>query len=136
MNPKRGEIKIELGGEEFFLRPSFEAICTFEDRANLSIFDALDGMNRGSIKLKTLAVALWAGICGYHDHKGTSEKAPSFAYIGSLCQKQGIESVISIAVKFFSTAVCADSDLEKLEKSLGNEIGAETKKTRASSTKK
>lgn len=55
-NETRGEVSLELGGVEYVLRPSYEAISAFEAQTNRSLIDLARAAGDGQLKLGEAAV--------------------------------------------------------------------------------
>ena len=55
-NATRGEVSLELGGVEYVLRPSYEAISAFEAQTNRSLIDLARAAGDGQLKLGEAAV--------------------------------------------------------------------------------
>lgn len=55
-NETRGEVSLELGGVEYVLRPSYEAISAFEAQTNRSLIDLVRAAGDGQLKLGEASV--------------------------------------------------------------------------------
>lgn len=113
----RGEVECTIAGVDFILRPTFEALVEFEEKAGMSAFSAMrDIAEKQSITAKTVAAAIWAG------HRGAArpgDKTKSFAEIGALIQKHGIIQSTQIVFQFLTNALSSEEQLENIQKSLG-----------------
>lgn len=58
MNPHRGEAALELFGERWTVRPSFEALVAAEDELG-PLFELIDRAAAGKLKLCELAALIW-----------------------------------------------------------------------------
>lgn len=57
-NPLRGEASIVLGGKQFLLRPSFEALVAAEEELG-SLFAMVDRAAQGNLRIAEIAALLW-----------------------------------------------------------------------------
>lgn len=130
-NKHRGEVTINLGGRAFTLRPTFEALVEFEDRAGITAYEALrDMMVKQRAPAKCIAVAFHAGIkAAWNAADGTP---PSFAEIGSLIQRVGIKAVVQDYSAFLTMAISSDDEVEAMRKAAA-EADAEGKAQAAAS---
>lgn len=55
-NEKRGEIDLDLAGERFVLRPSYEAIQAFESQIGKSLIELAQGAGDGTMSLSHAAI--------------------------------------------------------------------------------
>lgn len=55
-NKTRGEVSLELEGQEYVLRPSYEAISAFETQTNRSLIDLARAAGDGELKLSESAI--------------------------------------------------------------------------------
>lgn len=106
-NPARASFEIELNGNTYTLRPTFESIMEFSDKAGLDIFEAIDS----GLTTKRTVAAIWSGIRGEEifQKKGNT----SFEEIGKECQAQGFPKCVPLAVKYITKAVASDNQLKK-----------------------
>jgi hypothetical protein len=112
-NPARASFEIELNGSKYTLRPTFESIMEFNDKAGLDIFESLQAFGK-STNTKLIVSAIWAGIRGEEifQNKGKSD----FSEIGKECQSHGFPECLPSAISYLSKAIASDSRLEKLKK--------------------
>jgi hypothetical protein len=115
-NKFRSSFEIKLNGVEYTLRPSFEAIMEFNDKAGKDVFDALQEMaQHQKLSIKVIVSCIWAGIKGEYEFQGRGLDCPSFKKIGNECQKHGYASCLPAAISFLSKSVASDNDLKKIE---------------------
>jgi hypothetical protein len=115
-NKYRSTFEIELNGVEYTLRPSFEAICQFNDITGMDVFDALTQLNdTKKLGVKIIASCIWAGIKGEYEFQGEGLKCPSYNKIGEECQKHGFPNCLGFAIDFLTYAVASDDDIKKFE---------------------
>ena len=55
-NPTRGEVSLELEGQEYVLRPSYEAISAFEAQTDRSLIDLARAAGDGQLKMNEAAI--------------------------------------------------------------------------------
>lgn len=48
-NPEKGEVRVEVEGQEYTLRPTFDALCELEERCGCSIFAVLETIKEGRL---------------------------------------------------------------------------------------
>lgn len=113
-NKYRGEIEITLDGESFTLRPSFEALVEFEEKAGQTAYEVLQGLQQSQrMSAKTIAAVIWAGIRG---HARPGDRTPSFSEIGTRCQKHGLARILPSVIEFLGNALSSDEDLAAAQK--------------------
>ena len=118
-NKFRGESEITLGGKTYTLRPTFEALVEFEDKAGCSAFEALrDMMNKQSAPAKRLAAAFWSGIKAAWPVD--SGRAPNFQEIGAAIQRDGITKVVPHYLTYLTNALSSDEDLKRMREEVAN----------------
>lgn len=89
-NQERGEINLTLGGKEYVLRPTFEALCEMEDRLGITITDLIMEFAAGKVSIKKVGTVVWAGIYG-----SMGDKAPTLREVGDMLVKDGMMTVIT-----------------------------------------
>lgn len=118
-NKYRGESEITLGGKTYTLRPTFEALVEFEDKAGCSAFEALrDMMTKQSAPVKRLAAAFWSGIKAAWPVD--SGRPPNFQEIGTAIQRDGITKVVPFYLTYLTNALSSDEDLKRMREELEN----------------
>lgn len=106
-NSKRGEIDITLGGREYTLRPTFEAMVEFEDKAGRSAYDIMQDLaNQRVPPFKVIAAGLHAGIKAGFGHG----RPPSFNEVGEMVRKDGIPAVLGGFTQFLMNALTTEED--------------------------
>jgi tail tube GTA-gp10-like protein len=92
-NKVRGEVKLELGGETYVLRPTFGAVCEIEDAIGTNLFDIGRRLERAEITVQELVKLTHACIA----QSGTSIELDK---LGERIVAQGSLGVITALVKF------------------------------------
>jgi len=112
-NKHRGEVTITIGGQAFTLRPTFEALVEFEERAGTTAYEALrDIMLHQRAPAKAIAAAFQAGIkAAWNPADGP---VPTFAAIGAMIQSAGVKSVIQDYTTFLTMSISSDDEIEQL----------------------
>jgi len=113
MSKWKGTFEIELGGEKYQLRPSFDALCEFEEAAHVPAHVARQQLIEGNFGAKVIPAALWAGIKGEHLMSG--QKCPSFRVVGETVRKAGMFGFQVEALKFLTYGLSADDIIERIE---------------------
>ena len=111
-NPARASFEIELNGTKYTLRPTFESIMEFNDKAGLDIFQAMQKFREDKgLSVKTIVASVWSGIRGEEifQNKGNT----TFEEIGKQCQAHGFAKCVSLAVEYISKAVASDNQIKK-----------------------
>jgi|14BtaG_2_1085337.scaffolds.fasta_scaffold02089_3 hypothetical protein len=112
-NPARASFDIELNGETYTLRPTFESIMEFNDKAGLDIFQAMQKFREDKgLSVKTIVASIWAGIRGEEIFQRSGNT--SFERIGQHCQEHGLLECTTIAMEYLARAVASDDRLKKL----------------------
>ena len=92
-NKARGEVKLELGGEIYVLRPTFGAVCEIEDAIGTNLFDIGRKLERAEITAQELVKLTHACIV----QSGTSIEQDK---LGELIVEQGSLGIIAALVGF------------------------------------
>ena len=95
----RHNFEIELNGEKYTCRTTFEAIDEFETKANMSILTAWESLEGGRYKFSVIATAIWAAING--ERKVTGQKPMLWATVGQMVQEHGFTKCVIDANTFF-----------------------------------
>lgn len=114
MNKYTGTFTIELQGNEYTLRPSFDAMVEFEDRTGQAVNEAFQEMTAGKMSFKTIAAAIWAGIKGEALWRNDPGYEKKYGVIGEMVKKDGIQKHVMSASQFFSMALIPEEDQIKL----------------------
>lgn len=121
-NKQRGEVTLELAGEKYTLRPSFEAICELEDLLDIGIMEIVTILHSGNVRLKFIAAIAWAGMWGYD-----KDNAPPFKDVGEMIMQEGITNVITqsnedggVLVNFLLNSVSDGTSVEATGNKSGN----------------
>ena len=112
-NKFKGTFDITLGGKEYTLRPSFDAVCEFEDVTGVTATKARQDLVEGTQGAKIIPAAIWAGIKG--DHPISGQKVPTLRIIGETMRQDGVMSFHFAALKLLTYATSADEIIEKCE---------------------
>ncbi len=110
-NKFRGEVIVTLGGTEYLMRPTFEAMVEFEDRAGATAYEMLGAaVNKNHFPIKHVAAAFHAGIKAAWPVEG--KRCPSFAEIGQMIRSDGLHKSIAQYTDFLQNSLSSDADLE------------------------
>ena len=115
MGAYNGTFRVTLLDQEFTLRPSFEALCEFEDKTGLACNEAFNQMSAGKMSIKVVTAAIWAGILGEALYKNNPKLEKSFKVVGEMVRKEGITHCIKAATDFFMYGIVPEEDIKKLE---------------------
>lgn len=117
-NKHRGEIDVEICGEKYTLRPSFEAMVEIEDRLGQSIFMALQRAQQADVPAKTVAVCVLAGANAYR--KDRMLPLLSYDAVGAKCFEHGVVKLSLPICQFLATCITGVGDEEDAEERAGN----------------
>ena len=110
----RHNFEIELNGEKYTCRTTFEAIDEFETKANTSIIAAWESLADGKYRFSTIATAIWAAING--ERKVIGQKPMLWATVGQMVQEEGFVQCAPYASKFFFNSMPnKDGDIKESE---------------------
>lgn len=116
-NQARASYTIKIGESEYTLRPTFEAVMEFQDKAGMGVFEAIKVLEEKQ-DAKVVTSAIWAGILGEAIFQGEKELAPSFNQIGNEIMGHGIRRSSMDAFDFLYRASAPDSQKKSVEKLL------------------
>ena len=127
-NPLRAELTIKLGGKEYTLRPTFEAMCEFEELVDLSALGVMARLqNLETARLVYLSAAIWTGMKGFVDYEPSKlNLILTHAEIGKMIQEQGFTDFLAPVTQYLSNALMTDEKLAELaDASVKNSDGPE-----------
>ena len=108
MNNSRGEVKIQLAGEERTMRPTFEAMCAIERDLNTNLLPLMNKvLNGGDFGVLVAATVI------YHGLKGAGDTRLSLAEVGADVVKQGTTNVFGSVISFLASALHGAEGLGK-----------------------
>ena len=126
-NKWKGTFDITIGDETYTLRPTFDALCEFEEVAGMPAMKARQDLLEGNYGAKVIPAAIWAGMRGEHLING--QKCPSFRVLGETLRKAGIVKYQVDALKLLTYAASADDIIESIESQHSNDEDQEEKKS-------
>ena len=112
-NKWKGTFEVKIGAETYTLRPTFDALCEFEEIAGMPALRARQELLEGTYGAKVIPAAIWAGIRGEHLVNG--QKCPSFRILGETLRKIGAVKYQVDALKLLTYAGSADEIIENIE---------------------
>lgn len=114
-NKAAGEIEVSIDGKEYTLRPSFAAILDFEEKAGVTVFEAMRAAGeKQSVPMKSVVAAFYAAIkAGWKPSQG---KLPSFEEIGMAVRKDGIGSHMIPFMQLLSNMMTGERALNDAQK--------------------
>lgn len=114
-NKFKREVPIKLGNSEYTLRPTFEAICEFEEKSGINSFAAMQAIQQGKgTSSRVIAAAFWAGIRASKEYEGNPSRAPTFGEVGRMIQEQGMHHLVPPFVDFLVKGLSSDADLQRI----------------------
>lgn len=108
----RGEIEVSIGGKEFTLRPSYAAVVEFEDKAGVTVFEAMKALGeRQSMPMKSLRHAFHSCIkAAWKPSMGTP---PTADEIGQAIHADGAIGFIAPYSKLLGNMLAGEKALAK-----------------------
>jgi hypothetical protein len=116
-NKFRASYEIKIGESEYTLRPTFEAVMEFQDKAKVGVFEGIKCLE-GKPDIKVVVAAIWAGIKGECIFQGETAKCPSFNQLGSEIMNYGVSKVVFDAFAFLQRASAPDEQKKSIEEYL------------------
>lgn len=108
-NKYRGECEVTLAGKTYTLRPTFEALVEFEDKAGMTAYEAMEALTKHQrAPAKAIAAAIYVGIKAVE-----GKTAPAYGEVGSLCQRTGIVKLVPVFMEFLGNALSSEDDLRQ-----------------------
>lgn len=104
-NTKRGDVDIDIGGEPYTMRPSFEALCEIEAATGKGILLLASEFANGNIEVTKVAQIIYAGLGGFD-----KKTRPSFREVGNEVQAVGLIKMAGIVTNFLVAAISGDSE--------------------------
>lgn len=91
----RGEVSIELEGETYILRPSYEAITAIEEITGRSLLQLMEAADSGALPLKQAAVIVTEFIKAWGREQGDKPHFEKFTArrVGELLYDEGMLKV-------------------------------------------
>lgn len=113
-NKYKGEFEIVLAGTVYTIRPTFEAMVDFEDKAGITAYDAIKKLAAQDFPLRAVAAALWSGI--KHGWYVDGKRAPSYGEVGGMIHKDGLMNIVQHYAKFLNNGMSSEADREAAAK--------------------
>jgi len=104
MNKARGEITLSLGGRDWVLRPTFQALCEIESELGEGLIALVRRLAQGSVGVRDVAVIVQAGI------KAVEKKPPSYDKVGEMVIDAGIVGLLGSLGEFLGAAFSDSAD--------------------------
>jgi len=113
-NKYRGTIEVQLGGEEYTLRPTFEALVEFEEKTGMTVGQAYIALMENGVSVKIVSSAIWAGIKGEAIYQNDKKLEKSYGWVGQKVVNNGVGNSLRIALDFIMYAMVPVDVLEKI----------------------
>jgi hypothetical protein len=98
-NPERGDVEIELGGQKFVMRPTFEAMVQMEQATGIGMLDLALRAGGGTLGISETTHIICAGITAATGNRATFDK------FGPMVFKKGIMSTIKPVADLMANAL-------------------------------
>jgi len=96
-NKYRGEFVITID-KEYLLRPTFNAICEIESKANCGLFELIQRFKNKEFKTVDILAVIWGGLVG-------ANSDITFAELTEKIIEQGIVEFVKPATEFLILAI-------------------------------
>ncbi len=127
-NKHKGTVEIELGGDTYTLRPSFEALIEFEDKVGKSVSEVFEAMQESKASFKIIATAVWAGMMGEAIAQNNPKLEKPWAWVGEMIRKEGLQKHFISAYTFVAYSVLPESAMDEIDNKSSEDLEAEGKK--------
>lgn len=114
MSKFTGTFSIKLRGEDYTLRPSFEALVEFEEKTGKAVNEAFQEMLAGKMSFKTVTAAIWAGIKGEALWQNAPKSELKFGVVGEMIKKDGLQNHVASASQFFTMALIPEDEQKRI----------------------
>lgn len=122
-NRAAGEMEITIAGKSYTLRPSFTCIMDFEERAGMSVFEALRAVGeRQSVPIKNIVASFHAGMKAAW--KPSMGKMPTFEEVGQGVREDGITDHLTNYMTFLANMMTGERALDEAQKRVATEGNA------------
>jgi len=101
-NRLRGEVAIRLGGRDYVLRPTFQALCEIETRTGQGIVALARRTAAGDVGVTETAAIVTAGL------RAAGEPA-AFDTVGRLILETGLAACVPAVTAFLTAALGGDA---------------------------
>jgi hypothetical protein len=110
-NKHKGEVDLTMGGVEYTLRPTFESLVEFEDKAGVTAYEVMGELAHGKpAGFKVIAAAVWSGIrAGWKDN---GKRPPTFIEVGEAIRRDGLATVLPAFGQYLTNALSSEADLK------------------------
>lgn len=105
MNKTLGELEVEILGERYTLKPTFEGLIEMESRSGLTIAALLSRFTFQSAGMKDVAGVIYGGMLGANDGKPSL----SFQEVGEMITRHGFNKLLVPCAKFVGAAYSGKS---------------------------
>jgi hypothetical protein len=95
MNSAIGEVKINLGGRDWVLRPSFAAIEEMESTTKRGVVELLMTLKQGTYRISDMAAVVRACMAAALPE---TDHCPTLRQVGEWTADEGVFTVVSVAV--------------------------------------
>lgn len=110
----RGEIELVIGQKTYTLRPSYAATVEFEDKAGITVFEAMKALgDRQSMPIKSMRCVFHSCIkAAWKPSMGT---IPTPDEIGEAVHNEGVSNFITPYAKILSNMLTGELALARAE---------------------
>ena len=111
-NKARGEIQVSIAGKDYTLRPSYTAVVEFEDKAGVTVFEAMKALGeRQSIPMRSLRQAFHS--CIKAAWKPSMGSQPTLDDIGQALHADGLTGFIVPYSQILGNMLAGEKALSK-----------------------
>ena len=114
-NKAAGEMDVTIDGKTFVLRPSFAAITEFEEKAGLTVFEAMRAAGeRQAVPPRSVVAAFHA--CIKAGWKPTMGKQLTFEEVGAMVRRDGLGEHMQAFMQILANMMTGERALEEAQK--------------------
>lgn len=104
-NRFKGTFEVEIGGKEYTMRPTFDALeelCTLSGTSERQLFEAIQE-ERYTVKMITDII--YCGIIGEHYASNRKSRKLERRVLGQLIMEEGVTKYVAVAMQFLLFAI-------------------------------
>lgn len=118
-NKFKGTFEVEIEGEHYELRPTFDAMAELTTLSNRSERELFESLRCGDYTVSMITNIIYCGIMG--EHWASNRQSPKIdrRVLGQLLMMKGVTSFVPVALQFLMFAVVPyKTAADAIEKSL------------------
>lgn len=104
-NKFKGTFEIEIDGEEYTLRPSFDAMEELVTLTNMSERQIYEAIQNGTYTTSMITSVIYSGIMGEHNASNKQSKMINRRVLGQFILMDGVTNYVTAALQFIMFAI-------------------------------